>query len=67
MKIKHMKFPVRMEIDDPFDYMGDLILRDFYIRGWQDWSGILYKNENQLELFDTTDYQKYDRFKRVIK
>lgn len=66
MKIRHTKFPVRMEINDPFEYMGDLILRDFYIRGWQDWNGILYENENQLELFDTTEYQKWDRFGKVI-
>ena len=67
VNIRHMKFAVRMEINDPFDNMGDLILRDFYNNGWSNWTGILYNNENQLELFDTTEYQKYDRFGRVIK
>jgi hypothetical protein len=56
-----------MEIDDPFENIGDLILRDFYNRGWQDWYGILYDNQNQLELFDTTEYQKWDRFGNTIK
>tara|TARA_Y100000593_G_C4045098_1_gene207052 strand:+ start:222 stop:425 length:204 start_codon:yes stop_codon:yes gene_type:complete len=67
MKVRHMKFAVRMEINDPFDNMGDLILKDFYNNGWSNWTGILYNNENQLELFDTKEYQKYDRFGRVIK
>ncbi len=63
-KIRHMKFAVRMQINDPFEHMGDLILRDFYLNGWSNWTGILYDNENQLELFDTTDYQTKDRFGR---
>ena len=67
MNIRHTKLPIRMEIDDPFENIGDLILRDFYNRGWQDWSGILYDNQNQLELFDTTEYQKWDRFGNTIK
>ena len=62
-----MKFAVRMEINDSFDYMDDLILKDFYNNGWSNWTGILYNNENQLELFNTTKYQKYDRFKRPLK
>ena len=49
--IRHMKFSVRMEIDDPFEYMEDLILQDFYSSGWNNWR-IDYPNENQLELFD---------------
>ena len=44
-----MKFAVRMEINDSFDYMDDLILRDFYLNGWSNWTGILYNNDNQLE------------------
>ena len=59
-----MKFAVRMEINDSFDNMDDLILKDFYNNGWSNWTGILYNNDNQLELFDTTEYQKYDRFRR---
>ena len=34
---------------------------------WSNWTGILYNNENQLELFDTTKYQKYDRFGRPLE
>ena len=58
MKIRHMKFPVRMEIDDPFETMGDLILRDFYANGWHSWKGIKYENENQLDLFDNRSYHE---------
>jgi hypothetical protein len=53
-----------MEIDDPFDNLEIPVLRDFYIYGWQNWIGIIYENKNQLELFDTTDYQTKDRFGR---
>ena len=67
IKIRHMKFPVRMEIDDPFDGLERLIRQDLYNNGWSNWTGILYNNENQLELFNTTKYQKYDRFKRPLK
>ena len=63
-QIRHMKFPIRMEIDDPFDNIERLIRQDLYNNGWSNWTGILYKNENQLELFDTTDYQTKDRFGR---
>ena len=58
MKIRHMKFPVRMEIDDPFETMGDLILQDFYANGWYRWKGIKYENENQLDLFDNRSYHE---------
>ena len=58
MKITHMKFPIRMEIDDPFETMGDLILRDFYANGWYRWKGIKYENENQLDLFDNRSYHE---------
>jgi len=58
MKITHMKFPVRMEIDDPFETMGDLILQDFYTNGWYSWKGIKYENENQLDLFDNRSYHE---------
>ena len=67
VKIRHMKFPVRMEMDDPFDNLEGLIRQDLYNNSWRNWTGILYKNENQLELFDTMRYQKYDRFKRPLK
>ena len=63
--IRHMKFSIRMEIDDPFEYMDDLILQDFYCSGWSNWR-IDYPNENQLELFDIYKYQKYDRFGKLI-
>ena len=64
MIITHMKFPCRMELDDPFDSLSELILQDFYANGWYRWKGIKYENENQLELFDTTEFQKWDRFGR---
>ena len=67
IRIRHMKFPVRMEIDDPFDGLERLIRQDLYNNGWSNWTGILYNNENQLELFDTTKYQKYDRFGRPLE
>ncbi len=67
IRIRHMKFPVRMEIDDPFDGLERLIRQDLYNNSWSNWTGILYNNENQLELFDTTKYQKYDRFGRILK
>ena len=60
-----MKYSIRMEIDDPFEYMEDLILQDFVSSGWSNWR-INYPNENQLELFDIYKYQKYDRFGRLI-
>ena len=58
MKITHMKFPVRMELDDPFDSLSDLILQDFYTNGWYSWKGIKYENENQLDLFDNRSYHE---------
>ena len=61
MIITHMKFPIRLELDDPFDSLSDLILRDFTLNGWDKWAGIVQRNDNQLELFDTTKYQKRDR------
>tara|TARA_B100000929_G_C15214258_1_gene320332 strand:+ start:137 stop:376 length:240 start_codon:yes stop_codon:yes gene_type:complete len=62
-KIRHMKFSVRMEIDDSFDYMDDILLQDFNRSGWNNWF-IDYDNPNQLELFDTSEYQTLDRFGR---
>ena len=58
MIITHMKFPIRLELDDPFDSLSDLILRDFTLNGWDKWVGIGQRNDNQLELFDTTKYKK---------
>tara|TARA_B100000787_G_scaffold15925_1_gene11284 strand:- start:113 stop:307 length:195 start_codon:yes stop_codon:yes gene_type:complete len=58
MKITHMKFPVRMELDDPFDSLSDLILQDFYTNGWYSWKGVKYENENQLDLFDNRSYHE---------
>ena len=63
--IRHMKFSVRMEIDDSFDYMDDILLQDFNRSGWNNWF-IDYDNPNQLELFDIYEYQKYDRFGKLI-
>jgi len=60
MKIRHMKFPIRLELDDPFNSLSDLILRDFTLNGWNKWVGIDSYNDKQLELFDTTKYQKKD-------
>jgi len=67
MIITHMKFPIRLELDDSFDSLDNLILQDFTLNGWSKWAGIGQRNENQLELFDTTKYQKWDRFKRPLK
>lgn len=53
-----MKFPVRMELDDPFDSLSDLILQDFYTNGWYSWKGVKYENENQLDLFDNRSYHE---------
>ena len=64
MIIKHIKFPVRMELDDPFDSISTLVLQDFCSNAWRNWSGILYHNDKQLELFNTLDYKKWDRFGR---
>jgi hypothetical protein len=58
MIITHMKFPIRMELDDPFDSLSDLILQDFYANGWYRWKGIKYENENQLDLFDNRSYHE---------
>ena len=67
MIITHMKFPIRLELDDPFDSLDNLILQDFTLNGWSKWAGISKHNDKQLELFDTTKYQKWDRFKRPLK
>ncbi len=64
-KLRHKRFSIRMEVDDPFDYMGDLILQDFNHSGWRNWV-IDYNNPNQLELFDIYEYQKYDRFGKLL-
>ncbi len=58
-----MKFPIRMELDDPFNNLEIPILQDFANSGWRHWV-IDYDNPNQLELFDTTEYQTLDRFGR---
>jgi len=67
MIITHMKFPIRLELDDPFDSLDNLILKDFTLNGWSKWVGIGQHNDNQLELFDTTKYQKWDRFGKPYK
>jgi len=67
MIITHMKFPIRLELDDSFDSLDNLILQDFTLNGWSKWAGISKHNDKQLELFDTTKYQKWDRFKRPLK
>jgi len=64
MKITHMKFPVRMELDDPFDSLSDLILQDFYTNGWYSWKGVKYENENQLDLFDNRSYHEIRTVKK---
>ena len=63
--IRHMKFPIRMELDDPFDNLETPILQDFANSGWRHWV-IDYNNPNQLELFDIYEYQKYDRFGKLL-
>ena len=60
-----MRFPITMELQDPFDSLEIPVLQDFVSSGWENWV-IDYDNPNQLELFDTSEYQKYDRFCRVI-
>jgi len=54
-----------MELDDPFDNLEMPILQDFANSGWRNWV-IDYNNPNQLELFDTTEYQTLDRFGRSL-
>jgi len=63
--IRHMKFPIRMELDDPFEHLEIPILQNFVTSGWDDWV-IDYNNPNQLELFDIYEYQKYDRFGKLL-
>ena len=63
--IRHMKFPIRMELDDQFENLEIPILQNFVTSGWDDWVIERY-NPNQLELFDTYEFQKYDRFGKVI-
>ncbi len=60
-----MKFPIRMELDDPFDSLEIPVLQNFVTNGWNDWIIERY-NPDQLELFDTYEFQKYDRFGRLI-
>ena len=54
-----------MEFDDPFENLEKPVLQNFVTSGWDDWV-IEYYNPNQLELFDTYEFQKYDRFGRLI-
>ena len=60
-----MKFPIRMELEDPFENLEIPVLQNFVTNGWNDWV-IEHYNQNQLELFDTYKFQKYDRFGRLI-
>jgi len=60
-----MKFPIRMELEDPFENLEIPVLQNFVTNGWDDWV-IEHYNPNQLELFDTYKFQKYDRFGRLI-
>ena len=60
-----MKFPIRMKLDDPFDNLEIPVLQNFITSGWNDWKIERY-NPNQLELFDTYKFQKYDRFGKII-
>ena len=60
-----MKFPIRMELDDPFENLEIPVLQNFVTNGWDDWVIERY-NPNQLELFDTYEFQKYNRFGKVI-
>jgi hypothetical protein len=54
-----------MELDDPFDSLEIPVLQNFVTNGWNDWIIERY-NPDQLELFDTYEFQKYDRFGRLI-
>ena len=67
-----MKFPVEMILRDPFSILKQPLLEEWFRRGWDRWvytdgTRVVSSNPNQLELFDTTKYQKYDRFGRPLK
>jgi hypothetical protein len=52
--IRHMKYPVIMDLFDPFDNISDLIIKDLTQNGWKNWV-VKYDNPNQLELFKEGD------------
>ena len=56
-----MKFPIRMELEDPFENLEIPVLQNFVTNGWNDWV-IEHYNPNQLELFDKDDVSQLNLF-----
>tara|TARA_Y100001951_G_scaffold80911_1_gene69003 strand:- start:522 stop:758 length:237 start_codon:yes stop_codon:yes gene_type:complete len=61
MVIRHRKFPVVIECRDPWDNISNLIIKDLLENGWSNYIIPERDNLNQLELFDTLEFQTKDR------
>ena len=55
--------PVVFEYKDPnWDWASDLIIKDLNANGWMNYTILPNDNKDQLELFNTIDFQTKDRF-----
>ena len=61
MVIRHRKFPVVIECRDTWDNISNLIIKDLLENGWSNYIIPERDNLNQLELFDTLEFQTKDR------
>jgi len=61
MVIRHRKFPLIIECNDHWDNISNLIIKDLLENGWSNYTIPERDNLNQLELFDTLEFQTKDR------
>ena len=67
MIIRHKQLPVVFEYEDSnWNWASDFIIKDLNDNGWMNYTIFPNDNPNQLELFDTIDFQTKDRFGREM-
>ena len=67
MIIRHKQLPVVFEYEDSnWNWASDFIIEDLNDNGWMNYTIFPNDNPNQLELFDTIDFQTKDRFGREM-
>ena len=67
MIIRHKKLPIIFEYkDSDWKWASDFIIKELNESGWMNYTILPNDNPNQLELFDTIDFQTKDRFGREM-
>ena len=63
MIIRHKKLPIIFEYkDSDWNWASDFVIKELNESGWMNYKVFPNNNPNQLELFDTLEFQTKDGF-----